>query len=190
MTNKYTPAVFQPTVRPSWAGVLSYISEKERSDILEALIKYPEETNIQSMFWEETIKPDLEVQYQNFIRICEARGRGAKTYWGEHKLSLSSTYDEYKDNSLKVKSEDKDKSEGKSKVQYKDDNLIITEKFKVKNVPELQVYVNEMPSDVIESVEKWLIKTKLNQTIDTRFIAKQFINFARRQGRPYFKEGV
>ena len=107
MTKKYTPAVFQATVRPSWAGILSYISEKERSDILEAIIKYPNETKIESKFWQETIKPDLEEQYDKFIKICDIRGRSAKTYWGEHKLSISNTKDEQKDNLLKGKDKDK-----------------------------------------------------------------------------------
>lgn len=115
MTKKYTPATFQPTVRPSWCGILSYISEKEKSDILEAIIKYPNDTGLDSRFWLETIKPDLDEQYQKFINTCEQRGRGAKTYWGEHKLSLSNTYDEHKDNLLKDK--DKDKVKVKDKVK-------------------------------------------------------------------------
>ena len=115
MTTKYIPAIFQPTVRPSWGGILTYITEQEKSKILEAIISYPEQTDIESQFWENTIKPDLDQQYQNFKRVCEARGRGAQSYWGEHKLSLSSTYAKHKDNSLKDKDKSKDKSEDKDK---------------------------------------------------------------------------
>lgn len=115
MSKKYTPATFQPTVRPSWAGTLHYIPTEERSEILEAIIKFPEETNIKSVFWEETIKPDLKEQYDKFLRICEIRGRGAKTYWGEHKLSISNTNDYQKDNLLKDKDKDKDKDKIKDK---------------------------------------------------------------------------
>ena len=106
MSKKYIPAIFQPTVRPSWAGILSYISDEEKSKILEAIIVYPKETNIKSKFWEETIKPDLDNQYQSFKDVCSARGRGAKSYWeskGEDKLSLSSTKDIDKDKSFKGK---------------------------------------------------------------------------------------
>lgn len=109
MTKIYKPAIFQPTVRPSWAGVLSYLSEKEKSDILEAIIKYPSEVTLDSKFWLETIKPDLDEQYKKFVSTCELRGRGAKTYWGEVKLSLSSTYVKDKDNLLKDKDKNKDK---------------------------------------------------------------------------------
>lgn len=117
MTKKYTPAIFQPTVRPSWVGILSYLSEKEKSDILEAIIKYPSDTEISSMFWIDTIKPDLDEQYSKFLNICDIRGRSAKTYWGEHKLSISSTNDKHKDNLLKDKDKDKDK------VKDKEDNI-------------------------------------------------------------------
>lgn len=115
MPTKYTPAIFQPTVRPSWGGILTYITEQEKSKILEAIISYPDKTDIESQFWENTIKPDLEQQYEKFKTTCIARGRGAQTYWGEHKLSLSITQGKDKDNSLK----DKDKDKGKSKDQDK-----------------------------------------------------------------------
>ena len=117
MTKKYTPAIFQPTVRPSWVGILSYLSEKEKSDILEAIIKYPSDTEISSMFWRDTIKPDLDEQYSKFLNICDIRGRSAKTYWGEHKLSISSTNDIHKDNLLKDKDKDKHKVKVKDNME-------------------------------------------------------------------------
>ena len=124
MAKTYTPATFQPTVRPSWAGILSYISEKERSEILEAIIRFPEKTNIQSKFWEETAKPDLESQYQKFVQTCEARGKGPRTYWGEHKLYLSNTNDKEEYNFLKDKDKDKDKGEDKSQDKDKSNTPI------------------------------------------------------------------
>jgi hypothetical protein len=68
--------------------------------------------------------------------------------------------------------------------------IVISSSFKANDYDELKVYVQEMPEDVIHSVEQWLIKSKLGQPVDCAFIAKQFINFAKRQGRPFFKEGV
>ena len=108
MGRNYKPAVFQPTVRPSWAGTLSYISVEERSCILEAIIRFPEEVEINSSFWKDTILPDLQIQYNKFIETCNARGRGARTYWGEHKLSLSNTQGEHMYTLLKDKDKDKD----------------------------------------------------------------------------------
>ena len=83
--SKYTPAIFQPTVRPSWAGILSYIGTDEKSQILEAIIRYPTDTGIKSRFWEDTIKPDLEEQYTKFVKSCEAKGCGSRTYWGNRR---------------------------------------------------------------------------------------------------------
>jgi hypothetical protein len=98
--SKYVPAIFQPTVRPSWAGILSYVSVEEKSHILEAIIKYPTDTGIKSKFWEETIKPDLEMQYTKFVKANEAKGCGSRTYWskGEDKDKISLPYDNHMDN--------------------------------------------------------------------------------------------
>lgn len=87
------PATFQPTIRPDWAGVLSYISEKEKSEILVALLKYPM-VECDSAFWKETIKPDLDLQYQAFIKSCEAKSRGVRNRW--EKISISNVEDKNK----------------------------------------------------------------------------------------------
>jgi len=116
MPKPYQPAVFQPTIRPSWAGSFEYISSEELSQILKAITVFPNADVPDSAFWNQTVKPDLEQQYQNFINTCEKRGRGARTYWGEHKLSLCNTYDNHKNtisitqgNLCKDKDKDKDK---------------------------------------------------------------------------------
>ena len=97
--SKYTPATFQPTVRPDWAGILSYLSDKEKGEILVALFKYPS-VECESAFWKETIKPDLDLQYQTFIKSCEAKSRGVRNRWDkisitdvEDKDKISITYD-------------------------------------------------------------------------------------------------
>lgn len=153
MAKKYTPATFQPTVRPSWAGILSYISEKERSDILEAIIKYPNKTEIKSRFWEETIKPDLDEQYDKFLKICDIRGRSAKTYWGEHKLSISKTNDIQKYNLLKDKDKDKDKVKDKVKYNHYGElnNVCLTEEDYNKL---LSIHPNL--NEAIEVLDTWL----------------------------------
>jgi hypothetical protein len=94
--SKYTPATFQPTVRPDWAGILSYLSDKEKSEILTALFKYPSEVSekCESAFWKETIKPDLDLQYQVFTESCKAKSRGVRNRWG--KISISDVEDKDK----------------------------------------------------------------------------------------------
>ena len=83
---KYKPATFQPTIRPDWGGVLSYLSEKEKSQILEAIIKYPS-VECNSVFWQETIKPDLDLQFHEFKRQCEAKSRGIRERWGKTSIT-------------------------------------------------------------------------------------------------------
>ena len=94
--SKYIPATFQPTVRPDWAGVLSYLSDKEKSEILTALFKYPSEISekCESAFWKETIKPELDLQYQAFIESCKAKSRGVRNRWG--KISITNVKDKNK----------------------------------------------------------------------------------------------
>ena len=132
MTKKYTPAIFQPTLRPSWGGVMSYISAEEKAKILEAIINYPKDTHIVSKFWEETVKPDLDMQYESFVATCLARGRGAKTYWetkAKEKDNLSLPCDIDKDNSLKDKDKNKDKDKDKDE-DIKEYFNIFWEEFK------------------------------------------------------------
>ena len=117
MPSKYTPAIFQPTIRPSWAGALPYIPQEEKSLILEAIFKYPNQ-ECDSLYWRETIKPDLDNQYNKFNLSCQAKGRASALYWenkGEDILSNS-----FPDgNQHKDKDKDKDKNKGKSKSKVK-----------------------------------------------------------------------
>ena len=153
MSKKYTPAIFQPTLRPSWAGALYYIPQEEKSLILEALVNYPKEIEINSRFWEETIKPDLEIQYQTFVNTCLARGRGAKSYWeakGIEKDNLSISYDELKYNSLKDKDKNKDKDKIKNNRYGECKNVLLTEE-QYKNLSELDNF-----DLALEKLDTWL----------------------------------
>lgn len=167
--SKYKPAIFQPTVRPSWSGTLSYISVEEKSQILEAIISYPKNTNIHSTFWEETIKPDLDNQYDCFLNTCIARGRGAKTYWetkGKDKLSLCLSYDKDEVNSLKDKDKNQDKNQDKENlVRYGEfSNVCLSEEYYTKLQSE---HSQEEINYAVEKLDAWLDnpkqKNKLNK---------------------------
>lgn len=119
--SKYKQATFQPTIRPSWAGTLPYIDDKEKADILMAIINFPNDTDIESVFWEQTIKPDLKLQYEKFLSTCQARSQVARTYWGEQKdnnciTKVSKTKDKDKDKD-KNKNQDKDKDKEKDNTE-------------------------------------------------------------------------
>jgi len=201
MPKKYTPATFQPTIRPSWAGILTYISDKEKADILEAIIKFPQETSIESKFWDETIKPDLEEQYEKFIRVCDQRGRGAKTYWGEHKDNISLPYGEHKDNLLKGQGQvkDKDKSElniGNKTLKGADnpilklqDNTINVKKVKIEQgkffmddtIPEYKEALEGMTDAESTKLWKWIMDRYYGQELPMERIAQMIRKFNKRE---------
>ena len=165
MSKKYTPAIFQPTLRPSWGGALSYIAIEEKSKILEAIINYPKTIEINSRFWEETIKPDLDTQYETFVETCQAKGRGAKSYWekmGKDKYNISYTDDKdmdnisiardnHKDNSLKDKDKDKDKDKIKNNRYGECKNVLLTEEQYNKLSSE-----HKNLNQAIEKLDTWL----------------------------------
>ena len=93
MARTYKPATFQPTVRPDWGGTLSYLPESEKAEILEAIIKYPSK-DCNSAFWLETIKPDLDFQYETFVGACKKKSQGIRDRWGK----ISTTYLQHMNN--------------------------------------------------------------------------------------------
>lgn len=120
--SKYKPAVFQPTVRPDWGGTLSYLNDKEKAQIFEAIIKFPTIDIPDSKFWQETIKPDLEQQYARFVQICEQRRRGVCNRWALHKgidiynISNTQEQDKYKtSNRYGILPEEEGEDEGEGK---------------------------------------------------------------------------
>ena len=125
MTKVHKQATFQPTIRPSWAGAMSYIPVEEKAKILDALVKYPEVVEIDSIFWKETIKPDLDLQYNKFITTCEARKQVARTYWDNQKetngIQLHTkciSKDIQMITNTKDKDKDKDNIKVKDKIKY------------------------------------------------------------------------
>lgn len=124
MARNYRPAVFQPTIRPDWGGVLSYIPDNEKTEILIALFKYPS-VECSSRFWLETIKPDLDCQYEEFKRQCELKSRGIRERWG--KTSITPLEDNYNTcNSCVIV------SEGEGEREIEEESIEEIEKVKEK----------------------------------------------------------
>lgn len=74
-------ATFQPTVRPDWAGAMDYMSETEQSKIFQAILMFPSIDLPESAYWNKTIKPDLQNQYENFTSVCEKKAIGVRKRW-------------------------------------------------------------------------------------------------------------
>lgn len=95
--SKYKPAIFQPTIRPDWGGVLSYLSTEEKAKILECILKYPL-VDCDSPFWVDVIKPELDLQFDTFKEACKAKAKGGKSRWEKDKDNICITDVEDKDN--------------------------------------------------------------------------------------------
>lgn len=160
---KYKPATFQPTIRPDWGGVLPYLAEKEKSQILEAIIKYPS-VECDGAFWQETIKPDLDLQYQEFCQQCEAKSRGVRNRWG--KTSITPLIDENNTSNTDVivaegigieEGEDERESEKEKESKYAFEGKVIKLTHKdyenwQKAYPDLNLYAECLVRD------EWLSK--------------------------------
>lgn len=67
------------------------------------------------------------------------------------------------------------------------DLILITKNFNCSDFEIFTPYITEMPESVIKSVENWLRKVKLNESVSIEFIVKQFFNFAKRNNTAIFK---
>lgn len=148
MARKYKPATFQPTIRPDWGGVLSYIPDDEKINILEALIKYPS-IECTSKFWIETIKPDLDLQYEEFTRQCAAKSRGVRNRWG--KTSITTLKDENKTSTTGVIVSERERIGIEERIKEQ----------KQKNQVENQVENQVANQDMFQVADKDNIKNKL-----------------------------
>lgn len=66
-------------------------------------------------------------------------------------------------------------------------SILIDSNFSCSKFDVFKVYIQNMPAEIIKSVESWIKKEKNGQTVPVEFITKQFINFANRQNKPLFK---
>jgi len=192
----YKPATFQPTIRPDWAGILSYISEKEKAEILVAIIKYPS-IECDSAFWKETIKPDLDNQYQNFKNTCEAKSRGVRERWGkisttQVKTSTTCVIDAERE---REGIEERIEGSGSERVRKKIEQTAKEISFQRKGNQYIQVtpnlvfppdqffdaYRRQLP-DATARAEQWLRKSNMvGKTITVKKIAEIIQKFSKNQ---------
>lgn len=74
--------------------------------------------------------------------------------------------------------------------KHRKDLILITKNFNCNDFEIFSPYISEMPASVIKSVENWLCKVKLNESVSVEFIIKQFFNFAKRGNISVFKPEV
>lgn len=119
-------ATFQPTVRPDWAGAMEYISETEQSQMFQAILMFPAIDLPNSAYWNKTIKPDLQNQYETFISSCKKKEIGVRKRWENTKgIDMNTNViDNYTDVSDKNTNEQDMKYIVKDKDKNKDKDII------------------------------------------------------------------
>lgn len=215
MAKKYTPKKFSPIIYPEWGELFKNLTAEQKGEILMGITMFPDYEPQNNPVW-AFIKSQIQNQLDEFTEKCQKNGEVIRNYWknrgnerltndneritmengGKPKPELLPEYiynNNINNNSSSSNVDNVDNFLKQASAELSDNKnmvgkVVISEKFSAKNVPDLKVYSDEMPADVIHSVEKWLIREKLGKAVDTKFIARQFINFAKRQGRPLFKE--
>lgn len=210
MGKRYTPKKFSPIIFQEWGELFKELTAEQKAEVLMGITMFPEYEVKGVPVW-SFIRSQLQNQLDTFTDKCQKNGETIRTYWetrGNERLTndneritkgnegepkpelLPEPEPEYKPELLsKNQLDNQDENQDDIKVINKN-KVVISSSFKASDYDELKVYVQEMPDDVIRSVEQWLIKSKLGQAVDCAFIAKQFINFAKRQGRPFFKQSA
>ena len=77
---------FCPYVYAEWGELFDAITEKERSEILLAITKFPEYEPVGVSIW-NFIKSQLQKDYELFVEKCEKNGEISRNYWKNKKTN-------------------------------------------------------------------------------------------------------
>lgn len=164
-------ATFQPTVRPDWAGAMDYMSESEQSKIFQAILMFPSIDLPESAYWNKTIKPDLQNQYETFMNVCEKKAIGIRKRWENAKgidkyssvIDMNTTLQDKNSNEqdmlyiVKDKDKNKDK-ENKGGMGGKREKANETSVFHV----DCQNF-DEIPADILPVMKKYWTDEKIEK---------------------------
>lgn len=77
---------FCPHIYAEWGELFDAITEKERSEILLAITKFPEYEPVNIPIW-NFIKSQLQKDYELFVEKCEKNGEISRNYWQNKKTN-------------------------------------------------------------------------------------------------------
>lgn len=77
---------FCPYIYEEWGELFDAITEKERSEILLAITKFPEYEPSNVPIW-NFIKSQLQKDYELFVEKCEKNGEISRNYWQNKKTN-------------------------------------------------------------------------------------------------------
>lgn len=91
--SKYQAKQFSPRVYPEWGELLEDLSVEKQAEILNAIIKYPNE-NPAGGVW-KFIKSQIDKDYAEFVERANRNKETIQNYWESRKTNV---YDEEKEN--------------------------------------------------------------------------------------------
>ena len=181
--SKYIKKEFSPHLFHDWTYLFKSCTTEQRSELLLAITDYPNyQPSIDIPIW-DFIKSQLDNQYQSLINKSEQMSANANR-------SQPKSTEADKCSQTRIKTEINNNNINNIINNIGKDNtnsILIDSNFSCSKFDVFKTYINEMPLEVIQSVENWLKKQKNGQTVPVGFITKQFINFANRQNKPLFK---
>lgn len=68
------------------------------------------------------------------------------------------------------------------KLVLKENQFLVDENFRIKKIPEYEIYQKEVGEEILQTVQEWLMEKKYGQVVDKNFICKQIVNFSKRNG--------
>ena len=77
---------FCPYIYAEWGELFDAITEKERSEILLAITKFPEYEPVNVPIW-NFIKSQLQKDYELFVEKCNKNGEISRNYWQNKKTN-------------------------------------------------------------------------------------------------------
>lgn len=205
--SKYIKKEFSPHLFHDWTHLFRNCTAEQRSELLLAITDYPNyEPKIEIPIW-EFIKSQLENQYQALTTKSQQMTANAIRKQKQTEVSKSQpkptednkcsqiktgiktgTGIEIKTGTEKNVAEIIKQAGDALSVRKSTDSILVDSSFRLLNYPVFAPYIEQVTPEIIESVENWLRAAKAGQTVTVEFISRQFMNFAKRQNRPIFKE--
>ena len=147
---------FCPYIYAEWGELFDAITEKDRSEILLAITKFPEYEPVDVPIW-NFIKSQLQKDYDLFVEKCEKNGEISRNYWQSKKSNASERNRTDTDGHPKLKhkllTKTKTKTKTETKIKYGEFNnvkLTDTEYTKLK-----KIYLDRL-DDAIEILSSYI----------------------------------
>lgn len=114
---------FCPYIYAEWGELFDAITEKERSEILLAITKFPEYEPVNVPIW-NFIKSQLQKDYELFVEKCEKNGEISRNYWQNKKTNDIECNRTDTDGYPKLKHKPLTKTKTKTKTETKTETKI------------------------------------------------------------------